>query len=96
MSASVNLTLPPEALDALAERVADILEERGALPAASGSEDEWLRGADAIAAYLGCSRSRIYALTSARRLPVQKDGAALVARRSDLDRFIEQGGAASP
>jgi hypothetical protein len=62
----------------------------------SGPEDGWLRGADRIAAYIDCRRSRVYALTSARRIPVHHDGSALVARRSELDQWLRDGGGLRP
>lgn len=58
--------------------------------------DEWLRGADRIAAYIDCPRSRVYALTSAGRIPVERDGASLVARRSELDTWLRSGGGKRP
>jgi hypothetical protein len=64
----------------IAERVAEILADRDQ-PAV---EDGWLRGADRIAAYIDAPRSRVYALASARRIPVERDGSSLIARRSDL------------
>ena len=54
------------------------------------------RGADRIAAYIDCPRSRVYALTSARRIPVHHDGSALIARRSELDGWIREGGGRRP
>ncbi len=90
MSANgVHLELPDELLDAIADRV---LERLAAPPA----PDEWLRGADAAAGYLGCPVSRVYALTSAGRIPFQKDGSALLFRRAELDEFIRNGGARRP
>jgi hypothetical protein len=89
--ASATLDLPPELLDAIAERVAAILAAREA-PA----DDGWLRGAEAIADYIGSTASRVYALVSARRIPVEHDGAAIVAKRRALDAWIEQGGDRCP
>lgn len=59
-------------------------------------DDGWLRGADRIADYVNAPRSRIYALASAKRIPVERDGSALIARKSDLDRWIRQGGGRRP
>jgi excisionase family DNA binding protein len=77
----------------LADKLAPLLVERIA-PAPSG--EGWLRGADEIAAYIGSPRSRVYALASARRIPVQRDGSALVARRSELDAWLQNGGGTRP
>lgn len=79
------------ALDALAERLAPRLADRLIQPAV-----EWLRGADAIAEYIGAPRSRVYALTSAGRIPIERDGSALIARTSDLDAWLRAGGAKRP
>jgi excisionase family DNA binding protein len=83
-----------QVLDPVVGRVAvDVmdLEEHGR-PAADG----WLRGAEQIADYIGSTRSRVYALTSAGRIPVEHDGAAIVAKRSTLDTWIKQGGDRCP
>ena len=88
---SLTVDLPPELVEQIAQRAAEIVAERETV-----ADDGWLRGAEEIARYIGCSPSRVYQLNSARRLPVVKDGAAICARRSDLDRWIEQGGARCP
>jgi hypothetical protein len=86
----------------LAELDDDALDQLAALLApriarANGREaDGWLRGADQIAAHIGAGRSRVYALASAGRIPVQRDGSALVARKSELDSWICSGGARRP
>lgn len=85
------LALPDDLVEAIAERAAEIVAGRRAQPA-----DGWLRGADRIAAYIDCPRSRVYALASARRIPVHHDGSALVARRSELDRWLRGGGGLRP
>ena len=77
----------------LADRLAPLLAER---LIQTNSVDGWLRGADQIAAYIGSPRSRVYALASARRIPVQRDGSALVARRSELDSWLLCGGGKRP
>jgi excisionase family DNA binding protein len=82
--------LDDEALDVLAERL------RPRLTAQPSPEDGWLRGAAAIARYVDCPRSRIYALVSAGRIPVERDGSNLIARRSELDGWIRSGGGLRP
>jgi len=57
---------------------------------------QWLRGAHQIAAYIGAPRSRVYALASARRIPVEHDGSALIAHTSALDDWLRAGGAKRP
>jgi excisionase family DNA binding protein len=81
------------ALIRLADKLAPLLVDRLTPPA---SADGWLRGADQIASYIGSPRSRVYALVSARRIPVQRDGSALVARRSELDSWLRSGGGKRP
>jgi hypothetical protein len=81
------------ALARLADKLAPLLVNRLAPPAAG---DGWLRGADQIASHIGSPRSRVYALSSARRIPVQRDGSALIARKSDLDAWLRGGGGKRP
>jgi hypothetical protein len=84
-------SLSEEIVDAIAERAAALVSERpGRLP------DGWIRGAQRIAEYIDCPPSRVYALVSARRIPVHHDGSALIARRSELDRWVRQGGGVRP
>jgi hypothetical protein len=75
-------------IEQIAERAAELMAERSEAP----EKDGWLRGADRIAAYIDAPRSRVYALVSARRIPVHHDGSALIARHSELDRWLVQGG----
>ncbi len=79
-----------EDLDALAE----LLKPR--LDIYEAYDDGWLRGAEKIADYLDCPESRVYALSSAGRIPVEHDGAGLIARKSDLDSWIRSGGGKRP
>lgn len=102
--------LAPEAVDQIAMRVMEMIVQRFTTPGTTdgpavaqaqerdspGQEDGWLRGAERIAAYLDCPRSRVYALASAGRIAVERDGSALVARKSDLDAWIRGGGGRRP
>lgn len=88
MSAQIDLS--DELVRQLALQVAEVLEQ------ARPAKDGWLRGAARIAEYLDCPRSRVYALVSAGRIPVEHDGSNLIARQSDLDRWIRSGGATRP
>jgi hypothetical protein len=81
--------LTDDDLDVLAERLAPRLT-------AKQTSDGWLRGADKIAAYIDAPVSRVYSLSSAGRIPIERDGSNLVARKSDLDHWIHQGGAKRP
>jgi len=60
--------LSDDQLAALADRLRPFLRDER--PAGDG----WLRGARAIADYLGCPRSRVYALVSAGRLGAVRPG----------------------
>lgn len=86
--AALRVEIDEELIEEIAERAAELIGERSG----RGAKDAWLRGADRIAAYIDAPRSRVYALVSARRIPVHHDGSALIARRSELDRWLVQGG----
>jgi hypothetical protein len=89
-SLSVQVDLPEDLVRQLAAQVAEVLEQ------SRPARDGWLRGAARIAEYLDCPRSRVYALVSAGRILVEHDGSNLIARQSDLDRWIRSGGATRP
>jgi excisionase family DNA binding protein len=90
VSGHVTLELPPELIEVIARRAAQIvLETQREQP------EPWL-GAEAAAAYLASEKSRIYALVSKRAIPFHKDGTRLLFRASELDRFVEEGGATRP
>jgi hypothetical protein len=90
MSIRLELELSDRQLAVLAELVAELLTER------QGEDGDWLRGAEAIADHIGAKRDRVYALSSAGRIPVERDGSALVAKRSELDAWLRNGGATRP
>jgi excisionase family DNA binding protein len=79
-------------VDRIATRAADLITHRQA----EMTGDGWLRGADKIAAYIDAPRSRVYALVSANEIPVHRDGSALIARRSELDTWLLNGGGRRP
>lgn len=89
---AITLDLGDEMVERIAQRAAELLRESQLEKAGDG----WLRGADKIAAYIDSPRSRVYALVSARRIPVHHDGSALIARRSDLDAWLRAGGGRRP
>lgn len=88
---ALTLGLPEELLQEIASRVARILDEEQP-PKGEG----WLRGAERIADYIDAPSSRVYALVSAGRIPVEHDGSALIASRSELDAWIRDGGGRRP
>jgi excisionase family DNA binding protein len=85
----VDFDAPPELIEAIAERVVELLAPRLDAPG------EWLTAAEA-GAYLRCPLSRIYALSSARRIPLYHDGSRLLFKRSELDRWVSSGGGRRP
>lgn len=89
---SLRIEMGDDLVEQIAARAAELVRQAGS----SGADDYWLRGADKIAAYIDSPRSRIYALVSARRIPVHHDGSALVARRSELDDWLRAGGGHRP
>jgi excisionase family DNA binding protein len=81
--AGVALTLPPELIEAVAARVAEMLAERQR-PAAHE-----LMSVDEAAELLRCRRQRLYDLSSQGKLPCLRDGSRLLFRRSDLVSYLE-------
>ena len=84
----LRLVVPDELLDALAERVAELIGER--IETRPQLESPWL-DFEAALTYLGYSRDQLYKLTAARAIPVRKKrgGHALLFRRDELDRWLE-------
>jgi len=83
----LNLAVPPELVDAIAERVVDLLAERSP---AQAEPTPWL-DVGAAACYLACETHRIYDLVSARRLRCARDGRRLLFRREWLDDALVDG-----
>ncbi len=92
LTSALTLDVGDELVERIAERAAELLVRRED----QSAEDGWLRGADKIADYIDSPRSRVYALASARRIPVHHDGSALIARRSELDHWLRTGGGRRP
>lgn len=89
---SLRIEMGDDLVEQIAARAAELVRQAGS----SDNDDGWLRGADKIAAYIDSPRSRVYALVSARRIPVHHDGSALIARRSELDDWLRAGGGRRP
>lgn len=89
-SPPLALELPPELLEHLAELAAALVAER-LEPAA----EPWI-GVGTAAEHLDCPRSRVYALASAGRVPLERDGSRLLFKRSQLDEWVRAGGAKRP
>lgn len=88
----LTVQMPPEMIEQIAERAAEMVAEQ---QGGRGAADAWLSVAEA-ADYLRCSTGRIYQLVSARRIPYSKDGSRTLFRRSQIDAWIEEGGARCP
>ena len=88
MNESLKLAIPLELVEAVAERLAELLqrtqpEEQAASP--------WLDVAGACA-YLGFTRNTLYRLTAARAIPCRKkiDGQGLRFHREELDTWMDE------
>jgi excisionase family DNA binding protein len=86
VAVGVRYEIPAELIERVAERAAELLSQQTRV------DDAWLDVGEA-AEYLRCPTSRIYALTSAGKIPHHHDGARLLFRRSELDEWVECGGA---
>ena len=88
MSGPLPLLVPAELVEAIAQRVAELLREQAAPAAAPASP--WLDVA-AACAYLGFSRDRLYKLTAAGAIPCRKKrgGQGLLFHREELDAWVE-------
>ena len=88
MSEPLPLLVPTELVEAIAQRVAELLREQTAQPADLVSPWLDLEGA---CAYLGFSRDRLYKLTAAGAVPCRKKrgGQGLLFHRDELDAWLE-------
>lgn len=87
----LSLTLPPEILEAIAERVAELLADRVATPA---PVSPFMTVAEA-AEYLRCKRQRVDDLLSSGRLTRHKDGSRTLVSRAELDAYLLPNGSRS-
>lgn len=85
--ASLTLSFGVETLDALVERVAELVIARLDVAAPSSP----YLTVDEAAEYARCSRQRIYDLRSDGRLTRFKDGTRVLVLREELDRYLEGG-----
>ena len=82
--AGLTLSLEPETLETLVERVAELLLER--TDGQRQTSPYWT--VNEAADYLRCSRQRIYDLLSSGRLRRYKDGSRVLIRREELDAYV--------
>ncbi len=91
MSANgVHFDLPDELLELIAQRAAAIVA------AGTTTGDAGYLDVAGAAEFLACPVSRVYALTSAGRLPVHRDGSRLLFDRAELRAYVDAGGARRP
>jgi excisionase family DNA binding protein len=90
LAAALLEALDDATLDALAERLRPRLQL-----AITPPQTQWLNVTEA-AEHLRCPKSRIYALNSAGRIPVHRDGALLLFDRDELNEWVRAGGATRP
>lgn len=81
----VALSLPPEVIEAIAQRASELVLAH--LRRSDVATSPWLAGARAAAEYLGWPRQRVYKRLT--ELPHHKHGARLMFRRDDLDAWLE-------
>ena len=77
---ALQIALPPDQLDALAERVARLLHR-----------DEGFLDADGAAEYLGLTRKAVYALVERDRIPYHRPAGRLLFDRAGLRAWVEGG-----
>jgi excisionase family DNA binding protein len=77
----LSVTLPPEELEALAQRIADVLEDR---------RDDGFLNANGAAEYLGLSRKAVYALVERRKLPHHRPAGRLLFDRAELRAWVDR------
>jgi len=88
---NVGLELSDQAIEAIAQRVAELNADRSTPVVDTGFLD--VAGA---AEFLACPVSRVYSLTSAGRLPVHRDVSRLLFTRAELRAYVAAGGAKRP
>ena len=85
----LEVPVPTELLDAIAERVADIILDRLADGPRGSGPGTWMRSAE-VAQYLGWSRKSVYRRVARMAMPHYKVDGVLLFRRDELDRWLEQ------
>jgi excisionase family DNA binding protein len=86
----LQVAIPDELVDQLAERILERLERRGAATA-DPPASPWLTFAQACT-YLGLSRNALYKLTAARAIPCRKKqgGQGLRFHQAELDQWMRE------
>lgn len=82
---SIALEMPPELVEIVAQRAAQIVASRDV-----NTASPWLSVAEA-ADWLRCHKDRIYDLIASRKLSPRRDGRRVLLHRDDLDAYLESG-----
>jgi excisionase family DNA binding protein len=82
VSDGFDLHLPPDLIEQIAVRAAEIVAER------ETPEPDGFLDASGAADFLACGTSRIYSLVSAGRLPIHRDGSRLLFDRAELRAYV--------
>jgi excisionase family DNA binding protein len=90
-SLALSLPVPPEWLEQIAERVAEIVLERHA-----ADRGPAYLTADEAAGVMRCGRKRIYELVSRRELECVRDGTRLLIPREAIDTYLNGKGEGRP
>lgn len=90
MSDRLTFAVPPDLVEAIAERVVELLRDERSLQAEKQSQSPWLT-VDQACTYLGFSRDSLYKLTAARAIPFRKKegGQGLRFHRDELDSWMQ-------
>jgi excisionase family DNA binding protein len=88
MSGNWALTIPEEAIEALARRVAELVGQQ------TGSADDtrggWL-DVKSAAAYLGTTQDAIRSAVRRQQLPGKRGNGRVLFTREELDRYVREG-----
>jgi excisionase family DNA binding protein len=84
---NVGLSLPPEVVEAIAERAAELVLARLADQRETESESPYMTIPEA-AEHLRCKRQRVDDLLSAGKLTRHKDGSRTLVERAELERYL--------
>jgi hypothetical protein len=89
--AELALPLPPEFVEAIAKRAAELAFERLRAEQPEPAAQRWLYGAQAVAEYLGWPVGRIQKLTAAGRIPHHRleDEQRVTYRTDELDAWLD-------
>ncbi len=80
---ALTITMAPDEFEALALRVAELLDER---------HDDGFLDVDGAAAFLDLSRKAVYRLVERHQLPHRRAGGRLLFDRAELRAWVERGG----